>query len=98
MSDTATTARDWTYDGDDQAGQPQIVDEYGALIAIATHSCVRPRAELMSHARLIAAAPDLAAALEGAVRWIGSLDDWSGADDPDLDTWQAALAKARGEG
>ena len=48
-------------------------------------------------ARLIAAAPDLAAALAGALRWIGSLDDWSGAGDPDLDTWQAALAKARGE-
>jgi hypothetical protein len=39
---------------------------------------------------------DLMEALQEAMRWIGSLNDWAGAGDPDVEKWRAALAKAKG--
>ena len=60
-------------------------------------STERPLAERQANARLVAAAPELATALDAALRWIGRLDDWSVAGDPDLDAWQRTLANARGE-
>jgi hypothetical protein len=77
--------------------QLRVVRDPQRIIADRYFPAIGPQAK--ENARLIAAAPELADALAGALRWIGSLDDWSGAGagDPDLDTWQAALAKARGE-
>ena len=54
-------------------------------------------AERDANARLIAAAPDLLESLEDAMRWVGSLTDWAGAGDPDVEKWRAAIAKAKGE-
>ena len=93
---TEHTPDPWEIDGCDKNAQPQIRSEAGSLIAICAHECVKPRRELEANARLIAASPELAAALESALRWIGSLNDWAGADDPDLDTWRSVLARSRG--
>src|SRR5262245_29475448 len=49
-----------------------------------------------SDARLIAAAPEMYEALQEALRWIGKLNDWEGAGDPDIDKWREALNKAKG--
>jgi hypothetical protein len=54
-------------------------------------------AEREANARLIAAAPDLLEAMQEAMRWIGSLTDWEGAGDPNVEKWRAAIRKARGE-
>jgi hypothetical protein len=53
--------------------------------------------EHMANCHLIAAAPDLYDALQEAMRWIGSLTDWEGAGDPDVDRWRAVIKKAKGE-
>jgi hypothetical protein len=37
---------------------------------------------------------DLLEALQEAMRWIGSLTDWEGAGDPDVDKWRAVIKKA----
>lgn len=97
MPDTEHTPGPWNICGDDRHEQPMITAATGALIAVCAHECVKPRGELRANARLIAAAPELAAALASALRWIGSLNDWAGADDPDLDAWRALLAKSRGK-
>ena len=51
--------------------------------------------EAGSYANLIAAAPELLAALEAAMLRLYDFDDWH--NDPTVDKIQAALAKARGE-
>ena len=52
--------------------------------------------ERMANARLIAAAPDLLAALEGAIRLID--ETWAGCERPELIAARATLAKARAKG
>lgn len=50
--------------------------------------------ETDANALLIAAAPEVAESLQEALRWIGSLTDWAGAGDPDVEKWRAAIKKA----
>lgn len=53
-------------------------------------------AEEEANARLIAAAPDLLEALQDALSWIGKLSDWAGAEDPNIERYRTAIAKAEG--
>jgi len=91
MSETKWTPGPWIFSGLSSTG----IGYVNARLQTIAQAWDFPEAE--ANARLIAAAPDLLEALESAMRWIGSLTDWEGAGDPDVDKWREALAKAKGE-
>lgn len=94
MSESKWTPGPWQIHHDlrDSWYKRRVYGEENSLVANIVNG---PESE--ANARLIAAVPEVAEALEEAIRWIGRLTDWEGAGDPDIDKWRAALNKAKGE-
>ncbi len=79
---------------------PTIRVENGGTIAKLIDSNPSIFFDHEANARLIAAAPDLLAALESAIEQIEGMgiEEWAGAEGLDLAAARAALTLARGEG
>lgn len=67
---------------------PCVADEYAGIAWLDVGE---------ADAILMAASPDLLEALEDAVNWFRQLKDWCGVGDPNIEKYQAAIAKAKGE-
>ncbi len=96
MSETKWTPAPWSSDRHDVHSHADIEDG-GDIICEAPLGWNESMRRWKANARLISAAPDLLEALEEALRWIGKLNDWEGAGDPEIEKWRAARDKAKGE-
>jgi hypothetical protein len=92
----------WSAGPVDIFGDVNITGPEDALAIAAVVSNMRPRGQVIANARLIAAAPDLLAALEAILADVGdvSMDGYHEGviHSDEVNAARAALAKARGEG
>ena len=111
MEDNVTefTPETWRVGFDDGSAGPDNYSDYLVITSVTTNEVVVSGAsgetiegrswcfgiKSLAHARLIAAAPDLLAALEALFRLQATRHDDDG---PEFDQARAAIGKARGEG
>lgn len=94
--ETKFTPGPWRIDGPDCFGDFNILHDGDSLAVAAVVSNMRYADEIAGNAHLIAAAPELYAALADMTELLERVGD-SRKDAPFIDAANAALAKARGE-